>query len=123
MSRQPHVVLAAIFNPHNSPIETMSQIRAHANDEMGNDLALVSVFNANYLGFIADDNEDGYADKYQIDVNSGAIVFINHIVHGYGSSMDLDNFKSQAENLEIWAKIISRKFECDYTIKLLANYW
>lgn len=67
--------------------------------------------------------ESNYNESMQISASEGDIVVYDMVTYGYGEVIEWDKLVKQKEELEAWAKVMCKKFNCNYKIFVTANYW
>lgn len=67
--------------------------------------------------------ESDYDEDAQISSKEGDLVFWNMVTYGYGESVKWGELEAQEAALEAWAQATCAAHQCDYEIRVTANYW
>ncbi|MGD9157169.1 MAG: hypothetical protein PVG39_02060 [Desulfobacteraceae bacterium] len=117
MSTHPNVILMAVLKPDDLARKTMREILAEFKVENDDDIKIGS---KDYIWIIM---EDDYDEGYQISSDEGDLIFFDLVTYGYGEFINWEKLEKQKQELEIWAKDICEKHNCQYEIRVSANYW
>lgn len=117
MSIHPNTLLMLILRPNGLSRKTLREILDETNTEAEEDIKI----NDREFHYII--MEDRYQKSYQISSEEGDIVIFDFVTYGYGDSIGWDKLEKLKNALEVWAIPICKKFNCEYEIKISANYW
>jgi len=119
MSTHPNAILMAVLKPDDLSRKTMREILA-GNDVKDSEIDNLKIGEKEYFRIIM---ESDYDEGYQISADEGDLVFLDMVTYGYGEVITWADLEKQKNALEEWAKAMSEKFHCSYSIQVTANYW
>ena len=123
MSIHPNVMLMAILEPHDLPLKTARSIwKEHG---ISDRTAPITIGDGSKTlnGYVITVMNDDYDEDYQITANEGDLVVHGFMTYGYGESIIWDDLLAEKGRLEKWAKDICKRYKCEYSIHVAANYW
>ncbi len=118
MGSHPNTILMVAITPHNLTRKTLAGILAEPNASTDSDYVRIGGLDYSHLVM-----EGDYDEGMQISGKEGSIIFHDFATYGHGEQITWTELESRKNALEEWAKGICERHQCDYEIRVGANYW